>query len=411
MQSEVEILDTAKVRSLFPILGQTVHGKPLVYFDNAATTQKPISVIQALEYYYSEINANIHRGLHTLADKATVAYEASRAELARFIGSPSVEQVIFTRGVTESINLVARSYGGMVLSKGDEVIISAMEHHSNIVPWQMICAEKGAVLRVIPIQDNGEILWDEFLKLLSPRTKIVSIVHVSNALGTINPVEQIIAEAHKIGAVVVVDGAQAASHLHLDMQALDVDFYALSAHKFYGPTGVGALYGKRELLESMPPYMGGGEMIREVTFENTTYNELPYKFEAGTPNIADTIALKYALDFISTMDKSLMAAHEEALLAYLLQRLTEVPGVHLYGTSSRKVSVQSFLLEGIHPQDVGIILDGEGIAVRTGHHCTQPLIHRLGVPGTVRVSFAVYNTFEEIDKLILALHKARKMLL
>ncbi|MDX2188272.1 MAG: cysteine desulfurase [Bacteroidota bacterium] len=403
--------DVLKVRKDFPILNQLVHGKHLVYFDNAATTQKPQVVIDAISNYYNTTNANIHRGLHSLADKATLLFEDTRKAIREFINSESEEQIIFTRGVTEGINLVAQSYGRTYLKSGDEVIISTMEHHSNIVPWQMICEEKGAVLKIIPINDAGEIIYEEYLKLLSEKTKIVAIVHVSNALGTINPIKEIIADAHKFGAVVLVDGAQAASHMNIDVQNLSADFYVLSGHKFYGPTGIGALYGKRVLLEKMPPYMGGGEMIKEVTFAKTTYNDLPYKFEAGTPNIADTIALNVSLKYIKAIGKEAIAAHEDALLAYCVEKLNEIDGIKLYGTSKNKVSVQSFLIEGIHPQDVGIILDSEGIAVRTGHHCTQPLMQRFGIPGTVRASFAMYNTFEEVDKLISGIQKARRMLL
>ncbi|MDX2197065.1 MAG: cysteine desulfurase [Cytophagales bacterium] len=407
---QINAYDITKIRNDFPVLNQKVHDKPLIYLDNAATTQKPQSVINAITQYYETINANIHRGLHTLADKATWQFENSRSALAKFINAQAPEQVIFTRGVTEAINLVARSYGAKFLKAGDEVLISTLEHHSNIVPWQLICDEKGAILKIIPISDDGEIIYEEYIKLLSEKVKIVSIVHVSNALGIVNPVNQMIQDAHKYGAVVLVDGAQAASHLPIDVQTLDADFYALSAHKFYGPTGIGALYGKHDILDSMNPYMGGGEMIKEVTFAGTTYNELPYKFEAGTPNIADTIAMSHALDYITKIGKGNIASHEDALLHYATGKLLEIPNLQIFGNVNDKVSVISFLVKGIHPQDMGIILDSEGVAVRTGHHCTQPLMARLGISGTVRASFAMYNTFEEIDTLVFGIHKAVKML-
>lgn len=402
--------DFQKIRKDFPILTQKINGKDLVYFDNAATTQKPKSVLDSLSSYYETINANIHRGIHTLAEKATAEYELTREKVKTFLNAESTEQIIFTKGITESINLVARSFGGANLKAGDEVIISTMEHHSNIVPWQLICEEKGAKLRVIPINESGEIVFEEYKKLLSEKTKIVAIVHVSNALGTINPVKEIIKEAHKFGAVVLVDGAQAASHLEIDVQDLDADFYCLSSHKLYGPTGVGALYGKKDILENMPPYQGGGEMISEVTFEKTTYNELPYKFEAGTPNIADTIAFRKAIEYIETIGKDKIAAYEDQLLAYASEKLLSFEQIKLIGKAKNKVSVCSFVMQDIHPQDIGIILDTEGIAIRTGHHCTQPLMNRLGLVGTARASFAFYNTFEEIDKLEMGLKKVIKML-
>ena len=401
--------DIDKIRQDFPILSQKINGKPLVYFDNAATTQKPKSVIDALEYYYQTINANIHRGIHTLAEKATSEYELTRETIKKFINSPSAEQLIFTKGITESINLVARSYGGAFLKQGDEVLISTMEHHSNIVPWQMICEERGAILKVIPINDAGELIFEEYEKLLSSKTKIVAIVHASNALGTINPIKRMIKKAHEFGAVVLVDGAQAASHIDIDVQDLDADFYCLSSHKLYGPTGVGVLYGKTELLEKMPPYQGGGEMIKEVTFAKTTYNELPYKFEAGTPNIADTIALRKAVEYVQAIGKQAIASYESELLAHAISVLGEFKEVKFIGTAKEKVSVCSFVMQGIHPQDIGIILDSEGIAVRTGHHCTQPLMDWYGIAGTARASFAFYNTKEEIDKLGLGMRKVIKM--
>jgi cysteine desulfurase / selenocysteine lyase len=403
------IFDIDLIRKDFPILNEKINGKPLVYLDNAATTQKPKSVISALTSYYETINANIHRGIHTLAEKATAEYELTREKVREFLNAESSDQIIFTRGVTESVNLVAQTYGRAFLNQGDEVIISTMEHHSNIVPWQMICEEKGAILKVIPINDEGELLIDEYEKLLSSRTKIVSIVHVSNALGTVNPVKEIIAKAHEFGAVVMIDGAQAASHHHIDVQDLNADFYALSGHKFYGPTGIGVLYGKRELLEKMPPFMGGGEMIKEVSFKKTTYNELPYKFEAGTPNIADTIALRKGIEYMESIGFETIADYENELLQYATGVLTSFPDLKIIGTAKQKVSVCSFVIKGIHPQDIGIILDSEGIAIRTGHHCTQPLMDRFGVPGTARASFALYNTKEEIDKLGKGIEKVIRM--
>jgi cysteine desulfurase/selenocysteine lyase len=402
--------DIQRIRQDFPILSQTINGKPLVYFDNAATTQKPIPVINALQEYYQTMNANIHRGIHTLAEKATAEYELTRDKVKEFVNSSSSEQIIFTRGTTEGINLVARSYGGSFLKEGDEVIISAMEHHSNIVPWQMICEEKKAVLKVIPINDAGELLIEEFEKLLTLKTKIVAVVHVSNSLGTINPVKEIIQKAHEVNAVVLVDGAQSVSHLDIDVQDLDVDFFVFSGHKLFCPTGIGVLYGKRELLDKMPPYQGGGEMIKEVSFAKTTYNELPYKFEAGTPNIADTIALRKGIEYLEAIGKSVTRAYENELLEYATKVLTEFDNIKLIGTAKNKVSVCSFVMKGIHHQDIGIILDTEGIAIRTGHHCTQPLMERFGIPGTSRASFAFYNTKEEIDKLGMGLRKVIKMM-
>ncbi len=402
--------DIASIRNDFPILNEVINGKQLVYFDNAATTQKPRIVLDALSGYYEHYNANIHRGIHHLAEKATAAFEESRRRLQTFINAELSEEVIFTYGTTDSINLVAQTYGRKFLKEGDEIIISTMEHHSNIVPWQMLCEEKGCILRVIPINDEGELLMDEYEKMLSEKTKFVSVVHVSNALGTINPVAEIIEKAHKVGAKVLLDGAQASSHLTIDVQALDVDFYALSLHKIYGPTGMGILYGKKELLEAMPPYRGGGEMIKQVTFEKTTYNELPYKFEAGTPNIADVVAAKYAMDYVDTLGKPNIAKHENDLLLYATEAVKEIPGLRIIGQAKEKVSVLSFVIDGLHHQDIAVILDNQGIAVRTGHHCTQPLMSRLGILGTTRASFAVYNTIEEIDGLIKGLHKAKKML-
>lgn len=403
-------LDIHSIRNDFPILNEIVNGKQLVYFDNAATTQKPRLVLDALSGYYEHYNANIHRGIHHLAEKATSAFELSRRRLQAFLNAPLAEEVIFTYGTTDGINLVAQTYGRKFLKEGDEIIITTMEHHSNIVPWQMLCEEKGCILKVIPINEDGELLMDEYEKLLSERTKFVSVVHVSNALGTINPVKEIVEKAHRIGAKVLIDGAQASSHLTIDVQDLDCDFYTLSLHKIYGPTGMGILYGKKELLDAMPPYRGGGEMIKEVTFAKTTYNELPYKFEAGTPNIADVIASKYALDYVDTLGKSNIATYENELLEYATNAVSEIDGLKIIGKAKEKVSVLSFVIDGIHHQDMGVILDQQGIAVRTGHHCTQPLMQRFGITGTTRASFAVYNTKEEIDRLIQGLHKVKKML-
>lgn len=409
-ETTIPSLDIAAIRRQFPVLQREVKGHPLVYLDNAATSQKPKVVIDALVGYYSGYNANIHRGIHTLAEEATAAFEATRDTVARFINAASREQIIFTRGTTESINLVAQTWGRQQVNKGDEIIISSMEHHSNIVPWQLLCLEKEAVLKVIPVLDNGELDMDAYKALLSPRTKIVSIVHVSNALGTVNPVKEIIEAAHQQGAVVMIDGAQSSVHLDIDVQALDCDFFAMSAHKVYGPTGIGVLYGKKELLENMPVFQGGGEMIKEVSFEGTTFNELPYKYEAGTPNIADTIAFKAALDFVTETGKDRMRQHEDQLLAYATDKLQQLPGLRIIGQAAEKISLVSFIIDGIHPQDIGILLDTQGIAVRTGHHCAQPLMHRFGIPGTVRASFAVYNTKEELDRLIAGLQRAIKLL-
>jgi cysteine desulfurase / selenocysteine lyase len=404
------VLDIQKIRQDFPILEEIVNGKPLVYFDNAATTQKPVPVLDALTNYYGHYNANIHRGIHFLAEKATSAFEASRHKIQTFLNARRVEEIIFTYGTTDGINLVAQTYGRKFLKEGDEIIISTLEHHSNIVPWQMLCEEKGCVLRVIPINDAGELLMDEYEKMLSEKTKFVSVVHVSNALGTINPVAQIVAKAHAVGAKVLIDGAQATSHIDIDVQALDCDFYVFSLHKLYGPTGMGALYGKKVILDAMPPYRGGGEMIKEVTFEKTIYNDLPYKFEAGTPNIADVVAAQTAIEYVENLGKKAIADYEHELLEYATDSLQSIKGLRIVGTAKEKVSVISFVLEGIHPQDIGVILDQQGIAVRTGHHCTQPLMKRLGIVGTSRASFAVYNTKEEIDKLVVGLERVKKML-
>lgn len=403
-------IDVDAVRKQFPVLTREVKGHPLVYFDNAATTQKPAEVIHGLINYYSHTNANIHRGIHTLAEEATAAYEATRHLVMQFLNASSIEEIIFTRGVTESINLVAYSWGRQQIKAGDEIIISTMEHHSNIVPWQILCEEKGAVLKVIPINNAGELLLEEYEKLLSSKTRLVSVVHVSNALGTVNPVKQIIEMAHKHGALVLIDGAQSAAHIPIDVQDLDADFYTFSGHKIYGPTGIGVLYGKKAILESMPPFQGGGEMIREVRFEKTTYNDLPYKFEAGTPNIADTVALRDAIHFIEHYGKENIAAWEDELLLYATDKLQAIPGLKIIGEARQKISLVSFVIDGIHPQDIGIMLDNRGIAVRTGHHCTQPLMNRFGIPGTIRASFAIYNTKEEIDSMMAALENAIRKL-
>lgn len=393
------ILDVEKIREEFPILSQQINGKPLVYLDNAATSQKPRAVIDALVSYYSNYNANIHRGIHTLAEKATAEYEDTRREVQAFINAAEPEEIIFTRGTTEGINLVAGSFGRSNIKRGDEVIISAIEHHSNIVPWQMLCDEKNAVLKVIPFDDAGELIIEEFEKLLSPKTRIVAVGHASNSLGTINPIDRIIKMAHDAGAVAVIDGAQAAPHLDIDVQRLDCDFYCFSGHKMYGPTGCGVVYGKRTLLESMPPYQGGGEMIAEVTFEKTTYNDIPYKFEAGTPNIADVAAFKEAIRFINRIGKENIAMHEQSLLQYATEELGKIPRIRIVGSANEKVSLTAFTVDGIHHFDIGMMLDAFGIAVRTGHHCTQPIMDKLNIEGTVRASFAVYNTKNEIDKL------------
>ena len=405
-----KVYDVVAVRRQFPALRREVKGKPLVYFDNAATTQKPQVVIDALVNYYSNYNANIHRGIHTLAEEATAAFEATRDTAQQFINAETREQIIFTGGTTEGINLVAQTWGRQNIKAGDEIIISNMEHHSNIVPWYIVAQEKGAIIKVIPINENGELLMDEFENLLSEKTKLVSIVHVSNALGTINPVKTIIEKAHKVGAVVLVDGAQSSVHLDIDVQDMDTDFFVFSSHKVYGPTGVGVLYGKKHLLESMPPYQGGGEMIKEVYFDNVTYNDLPYKYEAGTPNIADTVAFKAALDFTKGIGKDAIRNHENELLHYATEQLEGIDGLKIIGNAKNKISVISFIVDNVHPQDLGILLDNRGVAVRTGHHCAQPLMDCYRIPGTTRASFAMYNTKEEIDSLIAGLDRAIKML-
>ncbi len=403
-------LNIAAIRNDFPILDQQVNGKPLIYFDNAATTQKPKQVIEALNHYYNSDNANIHRGIHALAERATAAYELTRDKIANFINSPSREQVILTSGTTGSINLVAQTYARAFISAGDQILISNLEHHSNIVPWQMIAQEKGAEIKVIPVADNGELDLKVYKKLLSNRVKLVAVNHVSNAIGTINPIEEMITLAHEVGAKVLIDGAQSVAHFEIDVQALDIDFLAFSAHKLFGPTGVGVLYGKKELLEAMPPYQGGGEMIKEVSFAGTTYNELPYKFEAGTPNIADIIAFGASFDYLASLPKNAIWEQEKELLAYATTKLQTIEGLTIIGQAQHKIAVVSFLIDGIHPQDIGVLLDKYGIAIRTGHHCAQPLMQRFDIVGTCRASFAFYNTKEEIDAFVVALQKVVNML-
>ena len=407
--------DVERIRQDFPILHQQVNGHPLVYLDNAATTQKPNAVIDAIANYYREDNSNVHRGAHTLADRATAKFEAARITVAKFINAPvvngSAKQILWTRGTTEGINLVAASWGRSQLNAGDRVLVSAMEHHSNIVPWQMVAQEKGATVEPIPVDASGTLDVQAFAAMLDERVKMVSVGQVSNALGTINPVEDIIRLAHAVGAKVLVDGAQAVSHWPVDVQALDCDFYAFSAHKVFGPTGLGVLYGKLDLLESMPPYQGGGEMIETVSFACTTYNQLPYKFEAGTPDISGAIGLAAAIDYLNQLDRRAAAAHEQALLRYAEEKARATDGIRLVGTAGNKTSVMSFLLEGAHPHDLGMLLDKQGVAVRTGNHCAQPLMDQFGIPGTVRASFSFYNTFAEVDRLFAALGKAKTFLL
>jgi len=401
--------DVERIREDFPALKQTIHGKPLVYLDNAATAQKPYAVIEAIRKFHEVDCANIHRGVHELSQRSTAAYELTRAKMKRFLNARSKSELIFVRGTTEGINLVASSWGHKNVREGDEIIISAMEHHSNIVPWQMLCESTGATLRVIPINDRGELVMEAYEKLLNPRTKMVAVTHVSNALGTINPVGEIIAMAHRAGALALIDGAQAAPHLKVDVQALDADFYALSGHKMVGPTGIGILYGKSKLLNAMPPYQGGGDMIKTVTFEKTTYADLPYKFEAGTPNIAGGIGLGAAVDYLNNIGLNRIAAYEHELLVYGTQALEQIPGLRMIGTAREKAAVLSFVIEGIHPHDIGTVLDRMGIAVRTGHHCAQPVMDRFGVPATTRASLAFYNTVQEIDALAAGLRKVKEV--
>jgi len=402
--------DVARIRRDFPILGLKVHGKPLVYLDNAATAQKPQAVIDAISSYYTSSNANIHRGVHALSELATESYEHARMKVQRFINAAESSEIVCVRGTTEGINLVAQTYGRTHLGAGDEIIISSLEHHSNIVPWQILCEQQGARLRVIPINDRGELLLDEFEKLLNPRTKLVAIAHVSNALGTIIPLRKVIEIAHRGKVPVLVDGAQAAPHLTIDVRELDADFYVFSSHKVYGPTGIGALYGKRALLDAMPPYQGGGDMISSVTFEKTLYNKLPYKFEAGTPDISGVIGFGAAIDYVTNIGLERIAAHEHELLEYANQALSSIPGLRLIGTARPKAAVVSFVMGNIHPHDIGTVLDQQGIAIRTGHHCAQPLMQRFGVDATARASFALYNTREEVDALVEGIHKVREVL-
>ena len=401
--------DIQDIRKDFPILGREVYGKPLVYLDNGATTQKPRTVVDAITEEYYSVNANVHRGVHYLSQEATKLHEASRERVRQFIGAASTREIIFTRGTTEAIKLLASSFGEAFLHEGDEVIVSTMEHHSNIVPWQLLAMRKGIKLRVIPITDSGEVCMDEYVRLFNERTRLVSVTHVSNVLGTVNPIGEMIRIAHAHDVPFAVDGAQGVPHIAVDVQALDADFYAFSAHKVYGPTGIGVLYGKERWLDRMPPYQGGGEMIQTVSFERTTFNELPYKFEAGTPDYIGTTALSRALDYVSALGMDAIAAHEKMLTDYALQQLRMIPGMRIIGEAEERGAVVSFNVADIHPSDFGTLLDRLGIAVRTGHHCAQPLMQRMGIPGTVRASFALYNTKEEVDALVVAVDRVRKM--
>ena len=401
--------DVSQIRADFPILRRKVRGRPLVYLDNAATTQKPQAVLDALTAYYSGMNANVHRGVHELSEVATEAYENAREKVRGFFNARSTREIVFTRNATESINLVAQSFGRANIGTGDEVLISEMEHHSNIVPWQLLCEATGARLRVAPIDDRGELIMEELDKAITERTRLVAVAHMSNALGTVNPVEQIVRIAHARGAAILIDGSQAAYHMPVDVQSLDCDFYAATGHKLYGPTGIGVLYGKEQRLEAMPPFLGGGDMIRSVTFERSTWNDLPSKFEAGTPDISGAIGLGVALDYLTGIGFDAIGRHEADLLDYGTQTLNRIDGVRLIGTARRKASVLSFVMEGIHPHDIGTIVDREGVAIRTGHHCAQPVMERFGVPATARASLAMYNTRDEIDTLASALHRVRQM--
>jgi cysteine desulfurase / selenocysteine lyase len=401
--------DVQRVRRDFPILSQKIHGKPLVYLDNAATTQKPQVVIDAMVRSYAQDNANIHRGVHLLSERATQAYELAREKVQHFLNAASSREIVFVRGTTEGINLVAQTYGRAHVGKGDEVLLTEMEHHSNIVPWQLLCEEKGAQLKVLPITDEGELRLDLFEGLLTDRTRIVAVNHVSNSLGTINPIKTMVEKAHSRGIPVLVDGAQAVAHIPVDVQALGADFYAMSGHKLFGPTGIGVLYGKLPLLEAMPPYQGGGDMISAVTFKKTTYNIVPNKFEAGTPNIAGAVGLGAAIDYVRSLDFTAMSAYEDELLAYGTKALSALPGIRLVGTAKQKTSILSFVMDNVHPHDIGTILDQEGVAIRTGHHCTQPLMERLGVPATARASLALYNTRDEIDALARSLNRVHEI--
>ncbi len=403
-------LDVAAIRADFPALDQMVHGKPLVYLDNAATTQKPRAVLHALAHYYERDNANVHRGVHVLSERATVAYEQAREAVRAFMNARSVTEIVYTRNATEAINLVARTWGDANVRAGDEVLITAMEHHSNIVPWQQLCARTGARLRAIPIDDRGELVAGELDALLTERTKLVAVTHASNALGTVNPVREIIARARRVGATVLVDGSQAVGHMATDVQALDADFYVWTGHKLFGPTGIGVLYGREAVLDAMPPFLGGGDMIRTVTLEASTWNDLPYKFEAGTPNISGAIGLHAAIDYVQRVGFDRIAAHESALLADASDRVAAVPGVRIVGTARQKIGVVSFVMDGIHPHDIGTIVDREGVAIRTGHHCAQPVMDRYDIPATARASFSMYNTPADVDALVRALDRVRELM-
>ncbi|MCC7331764.1 MAG: cysteine desulfurase [Flavobacteriales bacterium] len=410
MNNQSTYFDIEKVRADFPILNTSVNGKPLIYFDNGATSQKPTAVITAINNFYSHQNSNIHRGVHTLSQNATNAFEEARKKVQLFVNAEHNHEIIFTRGTTESINLIAHTFRKQFLKKGDEIIISTMEHHSNIVPWQLVCEENEAVLKVIPINDKGELLIDEYKKLISSKTKLVSITHVSNTLGTINPIEEIIKIAKENGAYTLIDGAQAVPHTKIDVQKLDCDFYVFSGHKMYGPTGIGVLYGKEKILNNLPPYQGGGDMIKTVSFEKTTYNELPHKFEAGTPHIAGGIGLGVAVDYMNNIGIENIEAYEQELLTYATTQIKTINGIRIIGEAQKKAGVLSFLVNNTHPSDIGLIIDKLGVAIRTGHHCTEPLMNRLGIPGTARASFSFYNTKKEIDIFVDAVSKAVKML-
>jgi len=409
-QSLSTVFNVSAIRADFPALAQQAHGRPLVYLDNAATTQKPRQVIEALRRYYERDNANVHRGVHMMSERATEAYEGAREKIRAFVNAASVHEIVFTRNATESINLVARAWGDANVRAGDEVLITAMEHHSNIVPWQLLCARTGATLKVAPIDDRGDLIMDDLARLITPKTKIVAAAHLSNALGTINPVADIVALARRAGAAVLIDGSQAAYHMPVDVAALGADFYVFTGHKLYGPTGIGILYGRETVLEAMPPFLGGGDMIRTVTFQGSTWNDLPYKFEAGTPNIAGAVGLGAAVDYVRGIGFDAIQPHETALVARATAALEAVPGVRIVGTARRKASVVSFVMDGVHPHDIGTIVDREGVAIRTGHHCAQPVMDRFGIPATARASFAMYNTLEEVDALVAALGRVRALL-
>jgi len=409
-QSLSTVFNVSAIRADFPALAQQAHGRPLVYLDNAATTQKPRQVIEALRRYYERDNANVHRGVHMMSERATEAYESAREKIRAFVNAASVHEIVFTRNATESINLVARAWGDANVRAGDEVLITAMEHHSNIVPWQLLCARTGATLKVAPIDDRGDLIMDDLARLITPKTKIVAAAHLSNALGTINPVADIVALARRAGAAVLIDGSQAAYHMPVDVAALGADFYVFTGHKLYGPTGIGILYGRETVLEAMPPFLGGGDMIRTVTFQGSTWNDLPYKFEAGTPNIAGAVGLGAAVDYVRGIGFDAIQPHETALVARATAALEAVPGVRIVGTARRKASVVSFVMDGVHPHDIGTIVDREGVAIRTGHHCAQPVMDRFGIPATARASFAMYNTLEEVDALVAALGRVRALL-